>query len=147
MIYPSILRYRLVFAINCLPDLAACTTHIIKLHASFGGSLLRLKEDSFLLLAGGTLSLNSRQRWILGDVLGDAAGGTDCVAELVAEDAGGFSWLFECACSAGELEGVGIVVFGGVEHVGAFSTEAECNLCGLFLFLCSRTRHDCGVCG
>jgi hypothetical protein len=75
---PSILRYRLVFTINCLPDLAACTTHIIKLldiesafaqtirkncpyHASFGGSLLRLKEDSFLLLAGGTLSLNSRQ--------------------------------------------------------------------------------------
>lgn len=58
-------------------------------------------------------------RWILGDVLGNTAGSTNRVAELVAEDTGGFSGRAVGACAAGKLERVVFVVFFRVEHVGA----------------------------
>lgn len=101
-------------------------------------------------------------RWILGDVLGDTTGGSNCVGELVAEDTGGLGGHGVGACFAGEFEGVGFEVFFGVEHVGTarglvhdprrvycnspFSAEAKCDLsCFLFFNIGYGTRHGYGV--
>lgn len=67
----------------------------------------------------GNVTIGETNRWILADVLGDAGGFTDGVAQLVAEDAGCGRLFGEGAGAASEVEGVVGGVLFGVEHVGA----------------------------
>jgi hypothetical protein len=84
-----------------------------------------LAEDLVAAESAEIRDIGETNRWILADVLGDAGGLTDCIAELVAEDAGGGSVFVEVAGSAGELELVVCPVLLRVEHIGAAVTLAH----------------------
>jgi len=60
------------------------------------------------------------------------------VVENIAEDARRDRFFRILACPAGELEAVGIRIFFGIQHIGTFATETECNL--LHVLLGSITR-------
>jgi hypothetical protein len=84
-----------------------------------------LAEDLVPAESAEIRDIGETNRWILADVLGDTGGLTDCIAELVAEDARGGSVFVEVAGSAGELKLVICPVLLWVEHVGAVVTLAR----------------------
>lgn len=99
-------------------------------HSGLGSSLLSLEKDHLVKATVLASLLGAGERRVLAHALDDSGVKAGGAVELVAEHASVARVGCVVACSAGELKCARLLVFLGVEHVGAFG--AELKLDGLF---------------